>query len=370
MAANPSPLSTLMLLAAYLLSGGSPANPASGTPPQTSPAVRPPAMGDTFRLAGASRRPRYVLGYYAQFSPDDRAAQDSLTTHRHQLTSVAPLWYSLSASGTLVRRGYDHAPVRQVASQAGLPVLALVTNSGMNNAVVTDPHSRARAIETLHELVRREGLGGVNIDFEGLKPAAGAAFTAFVRELAQRLRPEGYLVTVAVPARRTDDPGDDWTSAYDYGALGKVADYLVLMAYDQHWQTGTPGPVAALWWVEDVVRYAVARVPAKRLLLGLAGYGYDWSDGPQAQVVPAAGAERLAVRHGVRLRWDETAAEATFTYWQGATRHTVWVENSYSVEQRLPLVAKYGLAGVALWRLGQEEDRLWQILDRFRNADK
>lgn len=367
MTASPSPLSTLALLAAYLFSGGSSASP--GAAPVPAAIAKPPAVAAAgLRPERDSRRPPYVLGYYAQFAPDDRGAQESLAGNRSRLTSVAPLWYSLSAAGRVVRRGYDHAPVIRMAGAAGLPVLALITNSGMNSSVVADPAARSRAVEAVFELVRSEGLGGVNIDFEGLKPWAGAGFTAFVREVAERLRPAGYLVTVAVPARRNDNPDDDWIAAYDYAALGRAADYLVLMTYDQHWQTGSPGPVAALWWVEEVVRYAAARVSPRKLLLGLAGYGYDWGPGKEAQVVHAAAAADLAARHGTRLRWDEAAAEATFTYWQGGAKHTVWVENSYSVEQRLALVDKYRLAGVALWRLGQEEDRLWEVLDRFRNG--
>ncbi|MGE5623558.1 MAG: glycosyl hydrolase family 18 protein [Methanocella sp.] len=356
-------------MATYLLSGGSPTSPGTPAPHAAAPA-KPPAVAAprSLRPDGATRRSPYVLGYYAQFAPGDRGAQDSLSDNRGRLTSVAPLWYSLSAEGRVVRRGYDHAPVIRVAGSAGLPVLALVTNSGMNSSVVVDPAARSRAVEAVFDLVRSEGLGGVNIDFEGLKPWAGAGFTAFVREVAERLRPKGYLVTVAVPARRNDNPADDWIAAYDYAALGRAADYLVLMTYDQHWQTGSPGPVAALRWVEEVVRYATARVAPGKLLLGLAGYGYDWGPGKEAQVVPAADAAGLAARHGTKLRWDEAAAEATFTYWQGGAKHTVWLENSYSVERRLTLVDKYRLAGVALWRLGQEEDRLWEVLDRFRKG--
>lgn len=186
-------------------------------------------------------------------------------------------------------------------------------------------------------------------------------------QLHRRLKPEGYVVTMAVPARRSDDvAANDWVAAYDYGALGPWVDYLALMTYDQHWQTGPPGPVAALWWVEESLRYAVARVPRTKLLLGLAGYGYDWGGVGPAEVLSAAEAERLAARHGTRLRWDDAAAEATFSYWRDGVQHTVWLENSYSVDLRLRLVDQYGLAGVALWRLGQEEARLWEVLGRWQ----
>lgn len=359
-----SPLSTLVLLAAYLLSGGS----SAPLPPARSVAETPPPVVETRPAQPATagvRRP-VVLGYYAQFSPTDLAAQRSLASHRSELTSVAPLWYSLAADGSLTRRGYDRRPLLSVTGAARLPVLALVTNAGMNNAVLTDPAARRRGVEALYQLVRASGLAGVNIDFEGLKPSSGPGLTAFLRQLYGRLHPEGYLVTAAVAARQSADPSaNDWVAAYDYGALAPWVDYLVVMAYDQHWQTGTAGPVAGLGWVEQTVRYAVSQVPREKIVLGLAGYGYDWgSDGSNA-VVPAAEAEGLARRYGTRLAWDDASSEPTFTYWRGGVKHEVWVENSYAVELRLALAARYRLGGVALWRLGQEEDRLWTVLGRF-----
>jgi spore germination protein YaaH len=306
------------------------------------------------------------MGYYAQFSPTDQAAQRSLAKNRAGLTSVSPLWYSLKADGSLVRRGYDRTALLSVAGGAGLPVLALVTNSGLNDTILLDPAARDRSIEAVYRLVKENHLAGVNIDFEGLSPSSSRGLTTFMRRLYERLKPEGYLVTIAVAPRQSDSAAsNDWVAAYDYAALAPWVDYLVLMAYDQHWQTGPAGPVASLGWVEETVRYAVSRVPREKVLLGLAGYGYDWgSDGSNA-VVPAAEAARLAQRYGTRLRWDDAASEATFTYWQGKVKHTVWVENSYAVELRLALASRYRLAGVALWRLGQEEDRLWTVLRRF-----
>lgn len=364
--ATASPLSTLALLAAYLLNSSNSDSP----PPRPVSQASPPAAV-TARPAGspAARVRPVVMGYYAQFAPDDLAAQRSLSRHRGQLTSVAPLWYSLSADGSLVRRGYDRTPLFTTAGEAGLPVLALVTNARTNDAILTDPQARARGVEALYRLVRENRLAGVNVDFEGLEPSSARALTAFMRQLYQRLKPEGYLVTMAVAARQSDDAaGNDWVAAYDYAALAPWVDYLVVMAYDQHWQTGPPGPVAALGWVEQTIRYALARVPREKLLLGLAGYGYDWGSDGTTAVVPAAEAESLARRHGTRLTWDDAASEATFTYWRGGVKHTVWVENSYAVELRLALATKYRLAGVALWRLGQEEERLWTVLSRFANG--
>jgi len=71
------------------------------------------------------------------------------------------------------------------------------------------------------------------------------------------------------------DQQDNWSSAFDYAAIGKYADWVQIMTYDEHWSGGTPGPIASLPWVENVIKYAITVIPKEKILLGVAAYGYD-----------------------------------------------------------------------------------------------
>jgi len=135
------------------------------------------------------------------------------------------------------------------------------------------------------------------------------------------------------------------------------------MTYDQHAAWSGPGPVADINWVRDTVEYALTVVPPAKVLLGLGGYGYDWSDG-QCLEVEAATSPAEAAQRGATLEWDATAKVPYYVYYSaGGARHEVWYENSYSVDHKIALVNEYGLGGVALWVLGQEDARFWQVVN-------
>lgn len=291
-----------------------------------------------------------------------------LTSGDGQISALAHVGFRLHPGGAL--SGQPDPGLIARGREAGLKVLAVVNNDGPQgfsradaSALLGDPAHRARAVQEILRLVQGHQYDGINLDLENVDPRDRDLLTAFVAELRDALAPSGYLLTVAVPAKVADDPHHQWSGAFDYAQLGRLADYIIIMTYDEHWAGGSPGPVASLPWVERVVAYARRQMPAGKIVLGLAAYGYDWpAGGGAARALSAPQAMNLAQANNVAIQWDDTAQAPYFSYWSGGVRRIVHFENRHSAAFKLALARREGLAGVALWRLGLEEPDLWQVL--------
>jgi len=305
-----------------------------------------------------------VFGYAPEDWPGDTLALSSARAQAANLDGVIYYGYRIDGQGQL--EGWDSAGLLDWARRNGKKILLAVHNfrngafdSGTADALLRNPAARQRAIANLLSLMKR-GYSGVNLDLENVPPADRELLSSFVAELSQALRREGYLATASVPAKTFDDPWNAWSYAFDYRALGRALDYVMIMAYDEHWAGGSPGPVASLPWVEQVARYALSTIPREKILLGLPAYGYDWYPGG-ADYISFAQAESRARRYGAAVQWDARAQVPYYRYWDAYGRqHTVYYENASSMAGKVDLVTSLGLGGVAIWRLGFEDPASWQ----------
>ncbi len=307
-----------------------------------------------------------VMAYYAERSSGDPAPYNSLDKAAHALTTVIPFSYRIDGRGRI--SGRVNARMLSLARAQGLKVLAVVHNAGSGrfdvglvHAFLADPLARQRAVDGILSLLVQSGLDGVNLDLENVPPRDRPSYTAFVRDLSARLRARHFLVTASLPAKTYDDTTSTWSGAYDYHALGPYLDQAILMAYDEHVAGGPPGPVASLRWVDSVVRYATTVLPRQKIVLGLPAYGYVWS-GRGDWAIDFGQAANLLRRNGLSPSWDYAAQVPYFQYVQDGVRHRVWYENNRSAAIKAALVRKYGLRGVAVWRLGYEDPALWAVL--------
>ncbi|NPV92651.1 MAG: hypothetical protein HPY50_17935 [Firmicutes bacterium] len=303
-----------------------------------------------------------TMGFYSEDYQGDSSSRDSLERNFENLEWISPFWYSIDAEGKVNNRGGERGPAIELAKEKGVKVLGLFNNRRGTDAFLQQPSILSAAVSNVVSTVEAEGLDGVNIDFESLEPGSREGLVRFMAELYPRLQQLGRVVTVSVFPKWSDDEASfEWTYAYDYQGLSGSSDYLVIMAYDQHGAWSGPGPVADPAWVKGAVEYALKRVPADKLLLGIAGYGYDWGDG-EVRPVPARDALGLAERWEAEVVRDDNSGAPSFVYHSRGVRHQVWWEDAESVSNKVDLARENGLAGVALWRLGQEEQRLWSIL--------
>jgi spore germination protein len=194
----------------------------------------------------------------------------SLVAQRHVLTGIVPDWYQIWANGAIT--GTPDPGVLAFARRQGMWVFALVQQNAHPQVFGTLLGSLSLERAAIFNLLRvcHQGYDGVNLDFEGIAPADRQAFTRFVGMAAAALHRQGYYLTLSVPAKTQDQPDNAWTGAYDYRALGKEADLLMPMAYDQHSQDGPPGAVCRVYGVPQQggagharlrVRLGPARLP-------------------------------------------------------------------------------------------------------------
>ena len=309
----------------------------------------------TVAAAQAAGKP-FVLGYYL---PGNTSAQ-SFSANYSEIDAIAPLWFGIHADGSVQHRsGGSLAAIVNLAHSHGRKVFVLVTNMAQDRILVNASRLKAAA-QNLVSTVLANHLDGVNIDFESIDGTDAQGLVEFVSAVHSALAPHGVLTTVAVGPRASSQlPLSDLSDAYDYAALGRVADYVVLMTYGEHCPPGGAGPIAGLPWVRNVVNYAVSQMPASKILLGIAAYGYDWSRSGIPTVTASQAISQIDAG-GVQLGWSQTAEEPYYT----SGSHDVWFEDSYSAAPKFRLVKNDHLGGIALWYLGAEDSQFWPTVSQ------
>ena len=293
----------------------------------------------------------FVLGYYLP----GNGSQQSLAAHYQDISAIAPLWFGIHSDGSVQHRsGGSLAAIVNQAHSLGRKVFVLVTNMAQDRILV-NAAVRQTAVQNLVRTVLQNHLDGVNIDFESIDGTDAQGLVAFVSAVHQLLAPHGILTTVAVGPRSSSQlPLSDQSDAYDYAALGRVSDYVVLMTYDEHCPPGGAGPIAGLPWVTKVVNFAITQMPASKILLGIAAYGYDWAQ-PGIPTVTASQAMAQISSGLVKSGWSQVQEEPYYT----SSSHDVWFEDSQSAVPKFAMVREDHLGGIALWYLGAEDSQFW-----------
>jgi len=293
----------------------------------------------------------------------------SVLNNEQTMTALATFSFQIDKLGNI--NGAAPGQALAKAAESGIKTLALIHNwagSGFSrdavHNVLTKPEAADNAIKNIIDIIVNNGYQGVNIDFENVAPGDRQALSDFMAKLSSALKEKGLKVTMSVPAKTWDDPKGGWGGAFDYAALGKVVDQLMIMTYDEHWFGGPAGPVASLGWVEKVIKYAVSQVPEEKVLMGIGVYGYVWDTvtGKTTRAIPASGALAKVIQTGAALNWDDKAQVPYYYYWQNGIKHVIWFENNESAALKLNLVKQYGLGGIAIWRLGFEADGFWSMV--------
>lgn len=299
---------------------------------------------------------------------------DTVLAHRSAFSEASPWIYGLTASGqidTLYEPGQGAAITADIGRLrvAGLRIVPTVANiTGGRWAyrpVARMLHDQAlmeRHISALVALAGKPGYAGVDIDYEDLHADDREAFSAFVTRLGAALHAHRKLLSVAVFAKTTDAGYAPRNVAQDYAAIGRAADQVRLMAYDYHWETSPPGPLAPVDWVRSVLSYARTQVPARKIILGIPLYGYDWA-GRRAANLTWQQATQLAARHHVPVRYDTRSESSWFSYTAAdGSRHEVWFETPASSRAKLTLARAAGIGGVFCWMYGDEAPGTWAAL--------
>lgn len=224
-----------------------------------------------------------------------------------------------------------------------------------------------------------EELGGVRavmFDFEHLPGEQRLAYVQFLQRAVEQLHEVGMSVSAALaPKTRADQPGE-WFVAHDYGAIGQVVDFAMLMTYEWGYSAGPPMAVSPINEVERVLNYALTEMPADKIIMGQNIYGYDWTlpfvqGGEYARAVSPQTAIRLAVRYQAAIEYDTKAQAPFFNYRDEEGReHIVWFEDARSIQAKFDLLKRLGLRGIGFWKLGLSFPQNWLLIEENFNVVK
>lgn len=341
------------------------------------------------RRAPRRAKPAITTLMYIVNTPDSIA---SFRAHAAEVSIAAPQCFTMDAGGFV--GGQVPPEVAAIAAEYHVALMPLVTNRGFSqpliHTVLDTPASRARAIRYLIYYARRDGYLGFQFDYEHIHYTYRRRFTAFFREAALAFHRAHLQLSIALVGRLSDvhdlasAPGGyaDWGGAYDYRAIGRAADFVSVMAYPEHAGFSGPGPLAGYDWVQKVLAYTLARIPARKVSLGVPIYGIRWTPVAGHAQSAAFAQDNVGDAH---LRWSVhsvayadlvSALAADPPQWDAVTRThyltqpaagggaQVWYEDAASLQAKLALMRRDRLPGISAWRLGMEDPAIWTLLAR------
>ena len=305
------------------------------------------------------------------------------------LTTIAPTWFSLADTEGNVSSIADPDYVNY-AHQSNIEVWAVLRDfhGGISSydetyEVLSYTSKRTKVINQVIAEAIETGVDGINLDFELISSACGEHYIQFVRELSVKCRQNGLVFSVDnyVP--------QPYNEHYDLQEQGIVADYVVIMGYDEHTEGSyEAGSVASISYLENGVSDALAMVPAEKLVAGVPFFTRLWFETPktEAELAEEAGTEAAQYANkvtstaygmseaadvlseaGVQAAWDETTMQ-NYAEWEadGGT-YQIWLEDRQSLEAKLKVIAENNLAGVAEWSLGMEDPSVWDLILQYVN---
>ena len=307
------------------------------------------------------------LGWHVVASAGGNDTFNSVTANAGNLNVISPTWFKLCDN----EGGYTSfasADYVQKAHDRGLEVWALIENIEYKDSIsmyeiLSSTTIRQKLIDSLMNDLITYGIDGINVDFEQLSMDCGEHFVEFIRELSVACRKNGKVLSVDNYVPR------DFNDYYDRKEQGIVADYVIVMGYDEHYAgSKEAGSVASIDYVEDGIAQTVKEVPAEKVINAIPFYTRIWEttgDGISSQAVDMVTAEQFISNHGITAEWDETTCQNYGEYTSGDSRYQVWLEDADSIKVKLNVMENYGIGGVAEWRLGFEKPEIWDVIGEY-----
>ena len=305
-------------------------------------------------------------------------AFNSLKNNKNTINTVSPFWYHVNEDGTITAvTGAEDAEIIKFAKDNNITIIPTISNSYDGKKIkpiLNDPEIKKQNIKYIVDKVNEFGYDGIDIDYEGTKSEDIDAFTAYIRDLSAALKKYNKKLTIAIMSNSFEMLPKYGNRGQDWAAIQQYVDEFRIMTYDYGWSGSIPRPVAPYYWVEEVVKYAVTKVPPEKIYLGVPFYGYGWSS-PYFYSYTYDTILLILSKYGVDFQYDPWQKTNRLFYVSDMdTRdpkepHEVWFENHASLEPKLELVKKYNLGGIAIWRLGKEDVDNWRTIRQvLKNA--
>lgn len=281
---------------------------------------------------------------------------------------VSPTWFTLVGTKGKVSSTADMKYVRW-AHQQGYQVWALFSNDFQkpNNTheVLSNAHKRKEVIRQLVAYSKMYDLDGINIDFENIYTKDKQHVVQFVKELTPYLHELGMVVSMDITFISDSEM---WSKFYDRKALSKIVDYMIVMAYDEHWASSSvSGSVSSIPWVESNLKTLLKEVPKEKLILGVPFYMRVWEEKGEkvsSSTLTMKYLKDYLKNNKLNPTYDKKTKQNYVEFKKNGNVHKLWIEDEVSMKHRVDLVKKYDLAGIASWNRGFSTDNIWKEIDK------
>ena len=316
------------------------------------------------RLKNPNNKVRINAGFYVAWDPQ---SLDDLKDHIKQLDMVVTESYFIkNGADTLIDQVDPDA--MKVIRKNKKTAIAMVSNYSKDhfdgNAIhklLQDKDLQNRFINNLIKSLKGYGYQGVNIDFEEIAEKSDAPLAAFQKNLYEKLHAQNLLVTQDISPDNDD---------YNLPVLDKYNDYIFIMAYDQHSDSSNAGDISNQQWVEVQLDRICEKISSDKVMLALACYGYDWPDGDVGKDITYQQAIATASRYKGKIKYDPISANLNFTYQdESDLKHEVYFTDAATNFNLIRKADDWGVAGIAIWRMGAEDPRLWTFISKDLSID-
>lgn len=277
---------------------------------------------------------------------------------------IAPTWYSVTdASGNM--SSYASADFVSKMHQRGIDVWALVSDFDTNVDFAQLYSSKAARTNMVNKLVgeaKSYGFDGINLDYENIKSAYAKDYLQFVRELSVACERNGIVLS-------TDNyKPEAYNRCYNLKEQSRFVDYVIVMAYDEHYAGTDAGSVASLPFVKEAVEDTVQLVGKEHVIAGIPFYTRIWTttDGnTTSRAVGMQAAIDQLNRDGQVALWNDDCGQYVASYTVGSSTRQIWFEEEKSIEAKMQVIQQENTAGVACWKLGLEKSTVWSVISQY-----
>ena len=332
---------------------------------KSSEVVDKKTVRDTIDTRQITGKVSLVWDYY---EPDEDAPKREGSIEG--INSVSPSFYQLEGDGTISKNvSRDYIEWAHFNNYKVWPTLSNVQLSDIDamSKILNSYDSRAYLIENIVKVLAENKVDGVNIDFENMYKEDKDKFSRFVIELAPRLREMGMVLCVDVTE---PDGSDTWSLCYNRNVIGKVADYIVFVAYDEHNSSSKKaGSNASYSWVEQNIKKFIEQevVNPEKILLANAFYTRLWKEEDDELSCTVVNMKDIEIPSEVQKSWDDVAKQYYVEYEKENANYKMWIEDQESISKKMDLVNNYKLAGAGFWEKDRENNEVWSIIKNKLN---
>ena len=304
-----------------------------------------------------------VLVWHQVTNRQANQAMENLVSNTKGVNVIAPTWFMLTDN----QGNYESIADKNYVDRAhsmGLQVWAVLDNFNKGENVQSEilfasTAARKKLIASLMQDAKTYGFDGINLDVEGIKASAGPHYVQFIRELSIDCRKEGLVLSIDsyVPA--------SYSAFYNWAEQGRVADYVVMMGYDEHYAGGEAGSVASIGYERQGIEDLLKQVPKEKLISAIPFYTRIWKEdasGTTSQSLGIADAKAWVEDNQVELYWQDDLGQYYGETQKDGVNYEIWMEEERSLALKMQLIRDNGLAGVACWRLGLEPADIWDTV--------